>query len=66
MTAPDVLTSRAGSRRPFSQPGAAAALMIAAVLAALASTQLAAATLTADQQLSTGVPVPGWTMWCSR
>jgi hypothetical protein len=37
--------------------------MIAAVLAVFASTQGAAATLTARQQESAGIPVAGTTMW---
>ena len=59
VTAPVLLTRRAGSPRPASQAGAAADLMIAAVLAAFASTQLAAATLAAAQRLSAGAPVRG-------
>jgi hypothetical protein len=66
VTAPVVLTRRAGSPSLASQPGAATDLMIAAVLAALASTQLAAATLAAAQQLSAGLPVRGLRMWCTR
>ena len=40
--------------------------VVAAVLAAFASTQLAAATLAAAQQLSAGAPVRGSRMWCTR
>jgi hypothetical protein len=40
--------------------------MIAAVLAVLASTQLAAATLTVRQQDRAGSPVAGSMMWCIR
>jgi len=65
VTAPVVLTRRAGSPRRPSQPGAAADLMIAEVLAAFASTQLAAATLAAAQQLPAGAPVRGSRMWCT-
>ncbi len=36
------------------------------MLAVFASTQVAAATLTARQQESAGRPVPGTMMWCSR
>ena len=63
MTAPSTLTSRAGSPRLASQAAAPADLMMAAVLAVFASTQLAAATLTEAQQLRAGHPVPGFTMW---
>jgi hypothetical protein len=40
--------------------------MRAAVAAALASTQVAAATLTVRQQVAAGAPVTGSMMWCRR
>src|SRR5271165_1903979 len=63
---PSLAASRAGSPRLVSQAGAAADLMIAAVLAVLASVQLAAATVAVSQQLLTGRPVAGDRMWWSR
>src|SRR5215472_19056980 len=62
---PSARTSRAGNPREASQSGAAADLIMAAVLAVLASTQVAAATVAAAQQLLADRPVRGSTMWCS-
>ena len=62
---PSRCTSLAGNRSRSSHSGAASPRRIAAVLAAFASTQVAAATLAARQQDSTGSPVRGAMMWCS-
>lgn len=59
-------TSRAGSLRASSLATAGAPQMIAAVLAALASTQVAAATDTNFQCSLATSPVAGSTMWCRR
>ena len=52
-------TSRAGKPSPVSQAAARSPRRIAAVLAVFASTQVAAATLTARQHDRTGKPVAG-------
>ena len=62
---PSRSTRRAGSARSASQSTAARPLTIAAVEAALASTQLAAATLTVRQWVPGGPAVRGSMMWCS-
>jgi len=59
-------TSRAGRPSPASQAAARSPRKIAAVLAVFASTQVAAATLTARQHDRAGSPVLGTMMWCSR
>ena len=58
-------TRRAGRPSPVSQAGAAPPRMIAAVLAMLASVQVAAATETVRQTGAAGSPVRGSRMWCS-
>ena len=54
-----------GSRRSSSQAGASSPSTIAAVLAVLASTHDAAATVTVRHGEAAGLPVRGSTMWCS-
>jgi hypothetical protein len=56
---PSCRTSRAGSLRSASQAVARSLRRIAAVLAVFASTQVAAATLTARQHDRAGRPVAG-------
>ncbi len=62
-TAPSAATSRDGRPRASNQSGAPGPRMTAAVLAVLASTQLAAATLTVRQSPVAGRPVAGSTRW---
>ena len=61
-TAPSGATSRAGRPRDSSQRGADVPRTIAAVLAVLASTHEAAATLTVRHTGAAGSPVRGSTM----
>ena len=63
-TAPSLVDEpcRAG-RAPRARPGASSPSTIAAVLAVLASTQVAAATLTVRQRERAGRPVRGSMMW---
>src|SRR6478672_6520190 len=62
-TSPSRATRRLGRPRSRSQRGAAPPWMIAAVLAALASTHEPAATLTVRQTSTAESPVAGSTMW---
>ncbi len=64
-TVPSWATKRAGRPRRVNQRSAPAPLTREAVLAALASALVAAATETVRQGLRTGRPVRGSTMWCS-
>src|SRR5258708_16375100 len=65
-TDPSSRTRRAGRPASRSQGRAAALRMIAAVLAVLAATQLAAPTLTVLQQDLAGSPVAGVILWRIR
>src|SRR6266511_2256115 len=64
-TCPSGRTRRVGRPSASSQPGARSPRMIAAVAAVLASTQVAAATLTVRQTTRAGLPVAGSTRWWS-
>ena len=63
VTVPPWSTSRLGSPRALSQPGASTPRTIAAVEAVLASTHEAATTVTVRQGPSEGIPVRGSKMW---
>ncbi len=65
-TEPSWATRRAGSRRSSSHSTAAAPLIMAAVEAVLASTQVSPATDTVRQGASTGRPVEGSIRWWTR
>src|ERR1019366_9206578 len=64
-TCPSWATSLAGIPATASHSSARSPATIAAVAAALASAQVAAATLTVCQGPSAGSPVRGSTMWCN-
>ena len=65
-TAPSPPTSRAGTPVPSRLPRASSPQTTAAVLQALASTQVGAATDTSDHTGGAASPVHGSTMWCTR
>src|SRR5581483_4833723 len=64
-TLPSRAASRAGSPDRSSHAGASAPMTTAAVLAALAATQVGPATLTVFHGVTAGRPVRGSTMWWS-